>query len=222
MPRVKGEDPHMKRTIAGFAVALALSASAAVADGMDRRAVVACCASTWTGFYIGAGAGGGAIVYDVDGFGDFGGEGFFGTVTLGYDRQIGARTVAGIFADYDFSNTSTARLGVTGEVQSIWSVGARLGLLTSPTTLWYATAGYTQMDLDLDIAISVPTFGGYFLGGGVESQLGGGWSLRGEYRFSEFDSEEIGGVDVDPSMHSVRAVLSYKFGRREESSYPLK
>jgi len=212
----------MKRTMAGFAMALALSANAAVADGMYRGPVAPCCASTWTGFYIGAGVGGGSIVYDVDGFGDFGGEGFFGTLTLGFDRQISSRVVAGIFADYDFSNTSTTRLTVTGELENTWAVGARLGMLTSPTTLWYATAGYTQMEVDLNIPIDVPTFGGYFVGGGVESQLRGGWSLRGEYRFSEFDSEDVGGVDVDPSTHSVRAVLSYKFGRHEERRAPLK
>ena len=213
----------MKRLIAGFAMALALSASAAVADGMDRRAVAA--APTWTGFYIGAGAGGGAIVYDVGaGLGDFGGEGFFGTVTVGYDHQINSRWVAGLFADYDFSNITTNSLfGVSGELKHTWSVGGRLGMLTSPTTLWYGTAGYTQIKVDLDIPINVPTFSGYFLGGGVESQLGGGWSLRGEYRFSQFDSEDVGGVDVEPSMHTVRAVLSYKFGdRREEVRAPLK
>ncbi len=215
----------MKRMVAGFALALALSGSAAVADGMDKKMGAACCAPTWSGFYIGAGVGGGAVVYDIGGVADFGGEGFFGTVTIGYDHQINSRWVAGIFADYDFSNikTSGSLFGVSGEIQNAWAVGARLGMLTSPTTLWYGTAGYTEMEVDLNVPISVPTFTGYFLGGGAESQLGGGWSLKGEYRFSQFDSETIAGVDVEPTMHSFRAVLSYKFGdRREEVRAPLK
>ena len=214
----------MKRLIAGSAMALALSTSAAVADGMDRKAGAPCCAASWTGFYLGAGVGGGAIVYDVDVFGDFGGEGFFGTVMVGYDRQINSRWVAGLFADYDFSDiTTNSFLGGSGDLKHTWSVGGRLGMLTSPTTLWYGTAGYTQIKVDLDIPINVPTFSGYFVGGGVENQLGGGWSLRGEYRLSQFDSEDVAGVDVDPTMLTVRAVLSYKFGgRREEVRAPLK
>jgi outer membrane immunogenic protein len=213
----------MKRMIVGFAMALALSTGAAVADGMDKR-MGACCAPTWTGFYVGAGAGGGAVVYEVgSGFGDFGGEGFFGTVTVGYDHQINSRWVAGIFGDYDFSNITTDSIfGVSGELKHTWSVGGRLGMLLSPTTLWYSTAGYTQAKVDLDIPISVPTFKGYFLGTGVESQLGGNWSLRGEYRFSQFQSEDIGGVDVEPTMHTARLVLTYKFGRRDEVHAPLK
>jgi outer membrane immunogenic protein len=208
--------------IAGFAVALALSAGAAVADGMDKRAGAACCASSWSGFYIGAGAGGMAVVYDVDGFGDFGNDGFFGTVTIGFDHQINSRMVVGLFADYDFSNVSTTFTGITGELKNAWSVGGRLGVLSSPTTLWYGTAGYTQANVDLNIPISVPDFSGYFLGAGVESQLGGGWSLKGEYRYSQYGSETVGGIDVEPSTHSARAVLSYKFGRRDEAAAPLK
>jgi outer membrane immunogenic protein len=208
--------------IAGYALALALSASAAFADGMDKRAGAACCASSWNGFYIGAGAGGMAVTYDVSAFGDFGNDGLFGTVTVGLDHQINSRVVVGLFADYDFSNVSTTFTGVTGKLNNAWSVGGRLGVLSSPTTLWYATGGYTQANLDLSIPISTPDFDGYFVGAGVESQLGGGWSLKGEYRFSQYGSENIGGADVEPSTHSARAVLTYKFGRREEVHAPLK
>jgi outer membrane immunogenic protein len=215
----------MKRMVAGFALALALSGSAAFADGMVK-AGPAYSAPTWSGFYIGAGAGGAAVVYDVDlGLGNFGGEGFFGTVTVGYDHQINSRWVVGIFADYDFGSNIKADsiFGVTGELKNTWAVGGRLGVQTSPTTLWYGTAGYTQAEVDLNIPIGVPTFSGYFLGLGAESQLGGGWSVKGEYRFSQFDSEDIIGVDVEPTIHSFRAVLSYKFGdRREEVRAPLK
>jgi outer membrane immunogenic protein len=221
----------MKRMIAGFAVALALSAGPAVADGMDKRAGAGCCASSWSGFYIGAGAGGMAVAYDIDtgggfGTGDYGSDGVFGTVTIGLDHQINSRVVVGLFADYDFTNIKTsANLGlatISGEFKNAWSVGGRLGVLSSPTTLWYGTAGYTQASVDVNLGISVPDFNGYFVGGGVESQLGRGWSLKGEYRYSQYGSETVSGVDVEPSTHSARAVLSYKFGRRDDAAAPLK
>jgi outer membrane immunogenic protein len=213
-------------------MALALSGSAAVADGMDKKAG-AYSAPSWTGFYIGGGVGGGAVVHEVS-FGPFsidgvGGEGIFGTVTVGYDYMINSRWVAGIFADYDFASNLSTEIsfpggGISGDHEYSWAVGGRLGMLTSPTTLWYGTAGYTETKFDVDIGgISIPKFSGYFLGAGAESQLGGGWSLRGEYRFSQFDSETVAGlVDVEPSMHTVRAVLSYKFGDRREEIRPLK
>ena len=111
--------------------------------------------------------------------------------------MLTSRIVGGIFADYDFaSNVSTdATFGpfsVSVEQKNTLSIGARLGVLSSPTTLWYGTAGYTQTEFDLKgISFSLPDFKGYFVGAGVESQLVGGWNLRAEYRFSQFDSESV-------------------------------
>ena len=215
----------MKRMVAGFALALALSGSAAFADGMVKTGT-AYSAPTWSGFYVGAGVGGAAVVYEVDIFGgrDYGGEGFFGTVTLGYDHQINSRWVAGIFADYDFSNIKTnGPLGADGGSKNTWAIGGRLGVLTSPTTLWYGTAGYTQMEVDLNVPVNVPTFTGYFLGLGAESQVGRRVVDEERIRFSQFDGEAVTSMNSEPTVHSFRAVLSYKFGdRREEVRAPLK
>jgi outer membrane immunogenic protein len=210
--------------VVGFALALGLSAGTAVADGMDRKGGAACCAANWTGLYIGAGVGAGAVVHALDfGGGTFdgvGGEGIFGTVIVGYDRQVDSRFVLGIFADYDFSAITTDLVFVDANHLHSWAVGARAGFLTSPTTLWYGTAGYTEAKFELD-GIGSQDFRGYFVGAGVESQLGSGWSLRGEYRFTQFDSEDIG-IDVEPSMHTARLSLTYKFGSRGDVHRPLK
>ena len=76
----------------------------------------------------------------------------FGTIVVGYDRMLTSRIVGGVFADYDFvSNVSTdafGSFGVSVEQKNTLSVGARLGVLSSPTTLWYGTAGYTQTEFD--------------------------------------------------------------------------
>jgi outer membrane immunogenic protein len=220
----------------------------ALADGYGRRpADVGCCEApqTWTGFYLGAGIGAGAVVHELSAtapllgtasFDGIGGEGIFGTVIVGYDRQIGRSVVFGIFADYDFSNISSdlsagGLFNASLDHKWSWSVGARLGFLTSPSTLWYGTAGYTQARFDLGSTIGsldLDDFKGYFLGLGVESQLGAGWALRAEYRFTQFESETVFStpglvnVDLEPSMHTARVALTYKFGRREEVAPPMK
>jgi outer membrane immunogenic protein len=238
----------MKKVAVGVAFALAIVTSNAAADGVDRRYPQTIAAPqpylappTWTGFYIGAGVGGGAVVHDLSvrddigsllNFDGIGGEGVFGTAIVGFDWQVGATTVLGVFADYDFSDISTDVRVLDGLISAgidhdnSWSVGARLGFLSSPSTLWYATAGYTEADFEAFVrndgtAFSADrTFSGYFVGGGVDTRLAASnWFLRLEYRFTEFDSDRVFEddlgpvrVEVEPSMHTARATLTYKFG----------
>jgi len=249
----------MKKLIVGVAAALALTTSNAVADGPYRRPpptiaapapVYAPPVATWSGFYIGAGIGAGAVVHDVTadilppggppvtifGFDGVGGEGALGTVIVGWDWQIGANTVFGIFADYDFSDIST-RFNMPFTVfpasshdhTNSWAIGARLGWLANPSTLWYLTAGYTEAQFDAFNSYPIwgpdqrgdRTFSGYFVGAGLDTRLAAAsnWFLRLEYRFSQFDSERVfdgtlvpAAIDVEPSMHTARLVLTYKLG----------
>jgi outer membrane immunogenic protein len=198
---------------------------------------------TWSGFYVGVGVGAGAVVHDLTvtqqdycgydsycpalsapsygnsfNFDGIGGEGIFGTIAIGYDHVIRPGWVGGVFADYDFSGISTD-ISLNGEGLSLdhtssWSVGGRLGVLVNPTTLLYGAAGYTQAEFDFG-PLGSPTFSGYFVGAGIETFLRQSLTLKLEYRFSQFDSEnllEVYGtrVDLEPSMHSARLVLSYK------------
>jgi outer membrane immunogenic protein len=246
----------MMRLILGVAAALILSAGQAAADGLPskgsvRAAPEAAAAPNWNGFYVGVGIGAGAVVHDVSvsayrdyedikpesldggggtlfGIDGIGGEGVFGTVTVGYDRVIRPGWVAGVFADYDFGSNISTDVSFLGARASIdhdhsWSIGGRLGFLTSPSTLVYGTAGYTQAEFDYFGVLS-KTFNGYFVGAGIESFLRDNWTLKLEYRFSQFNSETLdsgyyGGyvfrVDDEPSMHTARLVLSYKFGHRD-------
>ncbi len=173
----------------------------------------------------------------------------FGTLTVGYDRQFG-KWVGGVFFDFDFSDISTdfsippAGFSTSLDHEHSWSIGARFGFLTNPSTLWYGMAGYTRASFD-DISLGpvgtlhVPDFSGYFVGAGVESRLGGNWSLRAEYRFTQLDSEQLtlsfndcdegcsrrsepSGVHLEPSMHTARVVLTYRFGDRIEHPSPMK
>jgi outer membrane immunogenic protein len=237
----------MRKLIVGAAAALSFAATSALADGPYRRPPPTIAAPipeappppSWTGFYLGAGIGAGAMVHEVSindvdfgrlfSFDGVGGEGVFGTVILGWDWQVGANTVFGVFVDYDFSDISTTisapdTFRASLDHDNSWAVGARLGWLSNPATLWYLTAGYTEADfnasarvLDKQIFSLDKTFSGYFVGGGVDTRLAGNWFLRLEYRFTEFDSEgrdldEFTTVDFEPSMHTARLTLTYKFG----------
>jgi outer membrane immunogenic protein len=154
--------------------------------------------------------------------------GVLGTVIVGWDWQLGPKTVFGIFADYDFFDFSTHHRAFDFFDHSIdhdnaWSAGARLGVLTSPSTLWYVAGGYTQLQLDHSVTFDGFTFSrdrtldGFFVGGGVDTRLAASnWFLRLEYRFSQFDTgglrdDDFGfNVDTDVETHTARLTLTYK------------
>ncbi len=114
--------------------------------------------------------------YDISHSGDLDGDWkLFGTVMLGYDRQVSNHFVLGAFvdadfgkadADFSFSNTSyVAKYGnypvttnVSGELEKDFSftLGLRAGYLIRPQFLAYVLAGYTYASVDgvLDIHAS--------------------------------------------------------------------
>ena len=71
----------------------------------------------------------------------------FGTVTLGYDYQFSPRWVAGAFVDFDFGNRNDhtrpgdlvdfTDIRLSQEHGHAWSIGGRLGVLASPSTLLF-------------------------------------------------------------------------------------
>ena len=136
----------------------------------------------------------------------------FGTVTLGYDQQFSGLWVAGAFVDYDFGNRNDrTRPGDLVDIADVrlsqkdghaWSIGGRLGVLASPSTLLFVSAGWTQVSAEADLSfvfdgterrLSIDKErDGWFVGAGIETQLGwlgSGFSLRGEYRFARLDDD---------------------------------
>ncbi len=230
----------MQRTFAAamLAATLGMGGGAFAADvyssGGMKDAPFAIPETSWTGFHVGVGLGGGAINHDLTGtLGEDGGElngvggtGVFGTVEVGYDRQFGP-IVGGIFFNYDFADLSSdfkidGTNIASARLNDMWSVGGRLGYLLNPGTLAYFLAAYTQANFDM--SSTVPLMGGsrdgYSLGGGLETKLGGNWFLKGEYRFTVLNTETIYNdclrVTDQTDIQTGRLVLSYKadiFGR---------
>jgi outer membrane immunogenic protein len=248
------QDMRMKRYILGVAAALCLAAGPAAADGLPSKSHVkaphTAVGPNWNGFYIGAGIGAGSVTHDTSvsvsdygipirssseggdggsfelfGLNGVGGQGAFGTITIGYDRVIRPGWVLGVFADYDFGSSISTDVSLFGFGASIdqnytWAVGARLGFLANPGTLIYGTAGYTETEFDF-LGLKTQDFGGYFVGAGIETFLRDNVTLKLEYRYAQFDSENLLpdflpiGLDVEPTMHTARLVLSYKFSHRD-------
>lgn len=185
----------------------------------------------WSGFYVGLGGGAGAVnhklnVLGIDLLDGIGGEGMFGEVTVGYDHMISDRMLLGAFASYRMGNIAT-----TLDVDTIigdfdydltmshgWDIGGRLGFAIAPNTLAYLTGGYTHQTFtaDGDFGISYEwDADGYFAGAGLETVLGGNWTLKSEYRFSQYEEQDIdpfGILSVEPSAHTFHAAVNYRFG----------
>lgn len=208
-------------------------------------------AYSWTGLYAGGGGGYGAQTYNssIALLGtiptrayESSATGALGTVVVGYDQQFAGRWVAGIFADYDFMDSKgdyptyffdQFNVGPLKQT-SAWAVGGRLGYLVTPQTLFYGTGGYTQTKIDsavltrstlasnpTEAVIPGQTYEGWFVGAGVENQLSSNWYARLEYRYAEYDREQllsanpptfvVNTIGFKPTSQTVRAGVSYKF-----------
>jgi outer membrane immunogenic protein len=194
-----------------------------------------------------------------------GGDGGFFSLGVGLDYQVNSRFVVGGFFDYDWTNFDTALdasvsfggptfgAGADIEVEDMWSIGGRLGYLVSPSTMLFVTAGYTKADVS-DLTANVSNFGsvtlasvgdfdGYFIGGGAEMKITKAISIKGEYRYTDLDSEvitllpgtgagafinEFVTTKLDPDIQTARVSLNYRFGlggdtgvEPEEPSAPM-
>jgi outer membrane immunogenic protein len=171
---------------------------------------------------------------------DHGGRGWLGEVGLGYDAQVSDQIVIGALFNYDFSgirgqlDDGAGAVG-KGNNDSTWFVGARAGWLMTPSVLNYWSVGYTQTHFSganltatgLAGAV-VPAgahrdsydAGGWFLGGGLEVAMHGGWFWRSEVRYADYSrdtlAETVGGTTVanlnfDPVVETATSEIVYKF-----------
>ena len=153
------------------ALSLALAGTASAADlrrpmPVKAPAPVRVAAYSWTGCYVGAGGGYGMCDQESTACSrqrslwqsnDNGGRGWFGTVQVGCDYQIGSNIVIGVFGDYDWSGIkgdmspcqSSAAVGEE-KLKNSWAAGGRIGWIpwSSQQFLVYVSGGYTQARFD--------------------------------------------------------------------------
>lgn len=200
-------------------------------------------ARNWGGAYIGGGIGVDAYVRDLNvnvlglangSLSGLGGGGFGGTLIAGYDLPVAANVIAGVFANYDWSNSefkvgaSSGGIDVSAELLSLddsWTVGGRFGIAMPNDVLMYGLIGYTRVHFnDASFSangntakLSFPSLDGMTLGGGFEKDIGNNLSLRAEYRYTMLEDVSISlipGVaelNIDSSMHSAKLIATYRF-----------
>jgi outer membrane immunogenic protein len=233
----------MKKVLLALTALAAFTGSASAADLGARpyvKAPMAAPAPSWTGFYIFGGAGGG--VWDADSHTNFvgvpatinqrvGGDGWFGTVGIGYDWQFGG-WVAGIFGDGQFGSLkgtiNDELFGLTGRIkmEDAWAGGVRLGYLIAPNVLSYVNGGYSGSQWSgagltnlagTPAGVHTDSFNrnGWFIGGGVENNLNifgisaPGWFMKTEYRAAYYDRKDVA-VRTDIGNLATTDTISFK------------
>jgi outer membrane immunogenic protein len=219
----------MKKLALALTALAAMTGSAMAADLAPRPYVKApppMMAPSWTGFYIFGGGGGG--IWDANDYTKVtatgfplsinqrqGGDGWFGTVGLGYDWQFNGNWVFGLLADGQFGslrgNITDQPFFLTGNerMQDAWAAGARLGYLVAPNVLSYVNGGYsgshwsgtTMLNQFSGTPVGVHTnsfnVNGVFVGGGFENNLNifgisaPGWFMKTEYRAAYYGNKNI-------------------------------
>jgi len=237
----------MKKTLLATTALTALSFSAFAADLPARTfaPVAPLPVFVWSGFYAGADVGyawmrdsltqndGSAIAFTSKPQP----KGVLGGVFAGYQMQSGS-LVYGVESDVELSSLKASSTNTysaedyyhTVKTNIRGSLRARLGYAVGPALI-YATGGVaassfktgkTNLDIPADGTQSgTTTRFGWTLGAGVEYKLSSAWSLRTEYRYTDFGSFNLlsdgralstgSTVNHKVSDQTVRIGIAYSF-----------
>jgi len=145
-------------------------------------------------------------------------SGFIGGGQIGYNWRLEANWVLGLEADFDGADAkSSAAVAFPGtaaflpvttvynrEIDSLGTFRARVGYLSFPSLLWYATGGLAYGQTKLGVAAACPawtppcsssaatssnTSVGWTFGGGVEWQFAPSWSVKAEYLYVDLGNQ---------------------------------
>lgn len=188
---------------------------------------------TWTGFYAGLQTGyqwGNADHTFSNGL--LGGasdpDGWIGGGHLGYNWQNG-NFVLGAEADIEGGNVEGSfnnGAGTFGSAELGWqgSIRGRVGI-AADRTLFYLTGGWAFAEADISGASPFTPLGccsvsadldGWTLGGGVEYAFANNFTVRAEYRYTDFGDVSLNlnptlTMPVDLETHALRVGASWKF-----------
>jgi len=207
---------------------IALGMAPAIAADLPARSytkapAAAFAINNWSGFYIGAM--GGYAQENTSGVGALSG-GFAGG-TLGYNWQTG-NLVFGLEADAAWSDvgataTIPGLVSVSDKIRDMGTVRGRIGYAFD-SVLIYGTGGYAWADNRisatlLGVSISESRFhSGWTAGAGVEVMFAPKWSVKAEYLYRSFESQNYFAALIPPgiatghiNLNSVQVGVNYHF-----------
>ena len=226
--------------------ASALSAADLPAQSKTKPAAIAALtAADWTGFYLGLYAGVGVQrSHGEDPTGlrsgevEFIGEGFTGGGTAGYNYQLYPNWVVSLEGDFGYLGLDRAFTDYfpderfNSKTSWIGTVRGRVGYTTGPT-LTYVTGGaafvhFTDVNdgrrFNLGHRSSSRTNGGFAIGSGVETRLGGSWTVKAEHLHVDVGEGDVlrAGLDrlkVDEHRYQqMKFGVNYLFGDKPQSA----
>lgn len=182
----------MKRLI--VALAALMCASAVYADGLPQpyRPRIAQPAPpvssefNWTGLYVGGGVGASfAGIEDIRSLGEYGFQEFtnhdrfaFGDLKIGYDYRFGT----GMLLVGPYATWSPGFLVGRGDIDNIYNVGARAGLVFPDGWLLYTGLAWARVETNFSTA------DGWALPVGFEKSLGSRLTWGLEYKYTDTDN----------------------------------
>ena len=208
-----------------FAAASALTLVIAISGTARGADAVMATGPDWTGFYIGAYGGGGAVVdelkfsgVDINGVG---GEGVLGGAMAGYNYQMN-NIVLGLQGEVGYDDLKTKIKAGGGSLNAqqglVAAASVRAGLLVTPETLAYIIGGYSYSEYKTHISGGLgsfnETYDGFHIGGGLEAMISPNATVRVEYRYTEYGGEDWGtggAIDVAPSTHTGTVGVAWNF-----------
>lgn len=226
-----------KLLLASVALAALSAAPAFAADAIIEEPVLPV-GFSWTGAYIGVQGGyawGNSHMEFPGVTSDPDPDGFLGGVYVGYNAQLSNGIVLGVDADIAWTGIDGSGPVFAGAVvvpgQSIeadvdWSgaVRARVGYAVD-RFLPYVAGGVAFAKVNhqgfvapgVGVGVQDDTYTGWTIGAGVEYAFTDNLIVRGEYRYSDFGSENYAAIplfsahSLDLDTHDIRIGLSYKF-----------
>jgi outer membrane immunogenic protein len=223
-------------TVFGLTVAASSAFAADLSYPVKAPPIVIAPAYSWTGFYLGANAGGGwgdfdtwqgkysdGSLYDEQSWSHSAG-GFIAGGQIGYNYQFSNNVVVGLEADIEWSDIDATTSGegnghysYGSEVEWFGTLRARLGYAFD-TLLVYGTGGAAYGKVKMfDNNWSTPddysysdTRWGWTVGGGVEWAFAQNWSVKAEYLYVDLGTYRVDDFYPDWSPYTVQET-DFKF-----------